>query len=395
MIGKRSVSKPKDSIRVCVLIDAWEPMWGGGQTHVWEISKKLVNQHDCNITIFTRALKADSLDKSFNYPQIYYNNKLKVIRIGPLTKFFNPFGRLFWLITVVFAIYIQHKNNPYDIIHAHAYLGGLPGKCLSIILGIPIVFTVHGSNNLDQKRNSLKKYIENFILTKIKYTKETSVSNHFLEYPNSNKNIVVISNGVDVDLFNRKVKNSKRNDKCTFLWVGRYEKLKGINILLKALREIIIVYPDIELILVGHGNEKKSLKKLSHDLGLDRFVKFMGRKKTSQLIQLYKSADIFVLPSLSEGQPIVLLEAFAAKLPVIATDVGDNAYIIKNNINGFIVTPGNYTDLKNTLLKTYRLYKRKKLYSLGKEGYKLVKQKYSWDLAAQRFFNVYMNLLKK
>ena len=89
MNGKELLNKQKDSIRVCTLIDAWEPVWGGGQTHVWEITQRLVRKYSYSIDIFTRALKDNK--KSYTTKTVFHKGKLRLFRVGPTTSFFNIF----------------------------------------------------------------------------------------------------------------------------------------------------------------------------------------------------------------------------------------------------------------------------------------------------------------
>jgi len=75
-------------MRICVLIDVWEPIWGGGPQHVWKMSQILATKYKCEIDVYTRSLR-DGYQFSSN--QSFLKNKLKIIRIGPLTSFSNYF----------------------------------------------------------------------------------------------------------------------------------------------------------------------------------------------------------------------------------------------------------------------------------------------------------------
>lgn len=356
------MKKPLKKLRITVLIDAWFPFYGGGQVHVRETVRILRKKYNCNIVIFHG--------------------------FSPILLL-----RIIWNFFVIIQVLLVHIRKPFDLIHAHAYSAGISGKILSSILKIPVVFTVHGANNLDLKRKGLKSWLEKLILTKIKYDCEISVSSSFLEHKNVNKNIKVIGNGVNLEKF--QAAGGKRSNLATcslrlvakLLFVGRLEKVKGIDVLLKALAKIKNKLPEFELKIVGEGNLRKELEELMHRLDLCKQVKFLGRKTGRGLVEEYQKADLFILPSLSEGQPLTLLEAWAVKLPVLVTRVGDNPKMVKEGKNGFLVKAGNVQDLGYGLQKAFRM--REKWKEIGERGYKLVCKNYTWQETAKKIYKVY------
>lgn len=386
MTGKKLPNKQKNSMRVCVLIDAWEPLWGGGPTNAWEISRRLTSEKHWYIDIFTRSLKKDGL--VFDRFETYNNQRLRIIRVGPTTSFFNLFSRIIWLGSVMVAVWHNHQQQPYDVIHAHAYSAGIPGKLLNILLRIPIVFTVHGSNNLDLGKKSIVAILERFILTGISYSRQISVSKLFLRYGNVNR-IVVIPNGVEINNFNLAKSKNHRNNIFIFLYVGRFDHVKGVDILIKAFDMLHKKYQQTQLQLVGYGYNEGEIKKLVSQYRLGKSVIFRGKQIPQSLIHIYLTVDVVVVPSRSEGQSIVILEAFAAKKPVIATNVGDNAYFVKQGETGFLVVPSDIDGLYQALIEAYC---SKNLRMMGINGYHIAK-KYSWNIAVKKTKNIYESLV--
>ena len=96
------------------------------------------------------------------------------------------------------------------------------------------------------------------------------------------------------------------------------------------------------------------------------------------------------MPSLSEGNPLTLFESFAAKVPVLATDVGDNKKYIKENVNGFICDPN---DVKSLVLTLTKALNCEKLKVMGENGYNMVKNNFSWEKTANLTYNVYLKTL--
>jgi len=386
---KKSVFKKKRPIKIVILIDAWYPVFGGGQVHVSEISKRLVKDKRCQIEIITSKLGM----KNVKNEKITNNDYFKIIRLGPAFSFENLFGRIFYLFFALFYLLF----NDYDIIHAHAFLPGIPAKLASIIKRKPVVFTVHGivKNSWDEI-SSYKiisyfyRWIENLILFNLHYDFQISVSEDFLRYKNVNKKIEIIPNGVDVKIFNS-VKTIKDKD-FKIIFVGRLHPQKGLIYLLKAMVLVIREIKNVYLILVGDGKLKKYLKNESKKLKLADKIIFKGELKGKKLIKEYKTSHLFVLPSIYEGQPLTLLEAWAAKIPVVVTDVGANKNFVENGKNGYLVSPKNPKALAEKIIF---VLKNQNWDFLGENGYKMVKKNYSWDSAVEKTYQVYLKVLNK
>ena len=154
------------------------------------------------------------------------------------------------------------------------------------------------------------------------------------------------------------------------------------------IREIKNVY----LILVGNGKLKKYLKNESKKLKLTDKIIFKGELKGKKLIKEYKTSHLFVLPSIYEGQPLTLLEAWAAKIPVVVTDVGANKNFVENGKNGYLVSPKNPKALAEKIIFVLKNQNRD---FLGENGYEMVKKNYSWDSAVEKTYQVYLKVLNK
>ncbi len=340
-------------MRVATLIDVYSGEFiGGGQVHVKNLAFQLEKQFTCHSIIFSQP-EAD----------IKY--------------------RFLWSLTVIPMVIWAHKKRPFSLIHSHGYIAGFSGKILSLILGIPVVHTVHGSNLLDIKDSSWKGRLEKYLLTDISYDAEISVSQSFLQYKTNAKKVVVIPNGVTIS--ENIVKKKPKNQTVRLLFVGRLEVIKGLDYLLKALAEAKKY--GWQLRLVGDGEEKKKLKILTHSIGIASTVKFLGKKTGKDLEEEYQKADLFVLPSLSEGLPLTVLEAWAHKLPVLVTRVGHNPYMVVEDKNGFVAEPGSVESLKKALIHAFE--QKKQLPKMGERGYELVKHDFTWKKVAQQTFGIY------
>ena len=145
-------------------------------------------------------------------------------------------------------------------------------------------------------------------------------------------------NAIDASIFEQAAVDRGGRAQVTFLYVGRLDLEKGLDTLLEAFRDV----PG-ELVLVGQGNEEARLRRLA-----DARVRFEGPKDRDELVAYYRDADVFVLPSRSEPWGMVLNEAAAAGLPLVATEESGAAHDLVDG-NGFRVPAGDVTALRDAL----------------------------------------------
>lgn len=159
-----------------------------------------------------------------------------------------------------------------------------------------------------------------------------------------------IPNGVETDRFTPIQR--PENPKVKILFIGRLIPRKGFQRVIKALpkvRELARVPFEIEVI--GTGAHQSELDNLAQELGVSEMIKYVGMVPYDQLEKSYQYSDIFILTSLSEGMPSVILEAMGCGLPVIASNVGGNNEIVHEGENGFLIDG----DSKNTLAEKITL----------------------------------------
>ena len=140
-----------------------------------------------------------------------------------------------------------------------------------------------------------------------------------------NREIPVIPIGIEIVNYNDKPCVLEKENGKTILFVGRLHPVKGVQYLLKAMKIVRISEPSARLVLIGDGEERDNLEYLTDTIGIRGCVIFVGRipfERTSEIADYMCQADMFVLPSLSEGFGLVILEAMASGLPIVATRVG-------------------------------------------------------------------------
>ena len=251
-------------------------------------------------------------------------------------------------------IWLEYKlRNDIDIIHLHEFCL----NCLRFKSKIPIVSTYHGSSWARFRLLKQKKAFISGIMEKIRYKfsdVNVVVSREIQRwYPDS----VYIPNGVDIKKFNPRGKKLRIDpDKIKIIWVGRKEKLKGYDVIQKLKRKFYV----IECIDIPY----------------------------KKMPIYYRSADVFVLPSLYEGMPLTALEAMASGLPIVAYRVGGLPDIVFDGYNGYLVKPGN---VKGLIEKIKLAYKQKD--ELGRNGRWLTEKIFNWDYVVKRYMEIYESLV--
>ncbi|MFC1983742.1 glycosyltransferase family 4 protein [Chloroflexota bacterium] len=203
----------------------------------------------------------------------------------------------------------------------------------------------------------------------------------------------IIPNGVDVECFSPDVSPVSEfcDGKLNILFVGRLEKQKGVNYLIRAYRLVKQEVPDSRLIIVGPGTrlrgkyEKEVLRSGLKD------VVFVGGKPQSELPPYYKVADVFCAPATGlESFGIVLLEAMAVGKPIVATNIEGYNSVMTHGVEGLLVPPKNEEMLASALVS---LLTNESLRQEMAARARLKAMEYSWEHIAQRVLNYYTRIL--
>lgn len=201
--------------------------------------------------------------------------------------------------------------------------------------------------------------------------------------------IHVIPNGIDLAPFPPPNRSSNASATPCLLFVGRVVQQKGLNYLLEALATLDLPFT---LRIAGDGDQRAWLEDLACRLGLADRAAFLGWQSREELAYHYAHADVFVLPSLDEGMPNVVLEAMACGLPVVATSVPGCVELVTPGENGLLVPPRDPAALAGALrllLADSDLRRR-----MGQAGYRRA-QGYTWQAAAQGYLNIIALLPKR
>jgi len=373
-------------MRIAMVQDDWWPEVGGGPKHVKSLSIQLAEQFEHEVDIYTRALAENG--EHYDENETYADGAVKVYRVGPPVDYWSPIGRGSFLFLPV-PVLVQHD---YDIIHGHTFLPALPTKLTGMVTDTPIVFTVHGTTlttGVGRETSisaGVKQYIERQFILNFNYDHVISVNNEHLDLLEANHDSVsVVPNGVELAKFEKKI---PRQDEILFL--GRLAPKKRVSDLIAAFAEISEDFPKYELVIVGTGPKEESLKADVRSRGLSDRVSFKGKVSDKKIPEFYNRASLFVLPSVWEGHPLTLLEAWASGLPVVATNVDGIAEFVEHEENGYLVPVQSPPHLAEGL--RYALANPEKAKSWGQAGHELVRNQYSWKKAAEKTQAVYKSI---
>lgn len=266
------------------------------------------------------------------------SEKFQTISLGAGKKF-NPFFLLRFFI-------LLKKERP-DILHCHLFHANLVGRIIGKMAGVKfIISTIHSDNFGGRLRYLLLKitdFLNNLTVVVSQKIKDDLTEKRIVP----NKKIMVIYNGVkesedivsNEDIYKIKKDLSIENNSPIILSIGRLHEVKGHIYLIRAIKILVEKNPNLKLLIIGNGPERKKLKDESTKLGLSNYILFLGEIR--ETVPYYKLANFFVLPSINEGFGLSVVEAMSDKLLVIASNVGGIPEIIKDSVNGFLVEPGN------------------------------------------------------
>ncbi|HYW69293.1 MAG TPA: glycosyltransferase family 4 protein [bacterium] len=210
--------------------------------------------------------------------------------------------------------------------------------------------------------------------------------------------IVAIRNGIDVAGFDEDIDESGvraelgfSDDDSIALLIGRFAARKGHTFALRALTSAMERVSGLRMIFAGDGELEEELKAEARELGLADRVLFAGFRR--DVPRLLAASDALILPSESECLPLVILEAMAARRPVIATDVGGISEAVEDGRTGLLVKPRDAVGLSDALVEV--LGDRERGRSMGLEGRRKVEAEFSLEACAAAVFDVYSELLAR
>ena len=287
----------------------------------------------------------------------------------------------------------QLLRGEYDVIHGHTFLPAVPTRLSGFLSRTPTVFTVHGTaltsgvGRDESALASVKRRIEKQFVLGFDYDSVISVNHEHVDLlETGHDDVWPIPNGVDLDRFDV---DADRNQDVLFL--GRLAPKKRVTDLIDAFSRVADEFPDSTLRIVGTGPKREELEEQVVSAGISDRVSFEGRVSDEAIPQYYASAGVFVLPSVWEGHPLTLLEAWAASAPVITSSVEGIEEFVDHDETGFLVPPKSPDELAQAIRTALEEPDRAERW--GSNGRELVEEQYSWEGVADQTYDLYRTLV--
>lgn len=371
--------------------------YGGMERYIYFLSKFLVRE-GVEVDIITSPENKKSV-------QIDANDGIKFHFIPPVVKGGRFFGhyRSWHKFNINSALYLRNKD--FDVLHIYEmttfpYLFFKDRK--------PVVVEPFHRGTEPWNDSLMKKLKEAPVYYPLRYCMrnadsiasegdiQTQRMMHTFNLPR--ERFFDLHDGVDLDAIKGYITNISISRKdiglkdtdFVLINVNRIEPEKGVNYLIEALPAILKEIPDVKLILVGKGSDEGRIYSLIQKHGLSGIIKHFRNVDDAQLFNYYALADLSVTPTLYEGLPLVILEAMAAGLPVVATETAENPQVVKHGKNGLLVPVANSNAIADAVIK---LHDKNMLKKMGDCSRKIIKN-YDWKIVAKKAIVKYEELIE-
>jgi D-inositol-3-phosphate glycosyltransferase len=405
------------SYHTCPLATLGGKDTGGMNVYVRELTRYL-GRVGVHVDVFTRS-------QDEHVPQVLhdlgYGNRVVHIPAGPeyplpkkeLASYLPQFAE-------GIANFASEKGIHYDLIHSHYWMSGIAAQQLKERWNTPIVNMFHTlglmKNRVAQSpaemegeyRINGEKQVLQYADRIIAATLAEQSQLQFLYHVDKDK-IHIIPPGVDVSHFYpippdeaKEVIGVPKEDRM-LLFVGRIEPLKGVDTLIRAIAHmhttgVADLHPHYLAIIGGDPNasqedmssEMNRLQSLSHELGLQDLILFLGKRGQASLPYYYSAAEVLIMPSHYESFGMVALEAMACGTPVVASQVGGLAFLVQDGVTGYVVPGGDHLALSERL--TQLIQKPEMRNKLGSQAAHYARD-YSWENITDRMLELYIEVL--
>jgi D-inositol-3-phosphate glycosyltransferase len=404
------------SYHTCPLATLGGKDTGGMNVYVRELTRQL-GQMGIHVDVFTRS-QDDHVPHVLH--ELGYGNRVVHVPAGPehpvpkqeLAEYIPQFVE-------GVKYFACEKGIQYDVIHSHYWMSGIAAGTLSQAWkGTPIVHMFHTLGEMknriarsdDEREGEYRINGENQVLRRADRVIVATIAEltqlRFLYRANASK-LVVIPPGVDVSHFypipadEAKMYVGLKPEDRMVLYVGRIEPLKGLDTLIQAMSSLELRdHHRVHLAIIGGdpaaspremSAEMARLQKLCDDLSVGQTVVFLGKRDQDRLPYYYSAAELVVMPSHYESFGMVALEAMACGTPVIASEVGGLAYLVKDGETGFTI-PDQEPDM--LCEKISWLLNDRELHATMSQQAVAYAQDYAWEKIAKQILDVYKGLAK-
>ena len=309
----------------------------------------------------------------------------------PSRSFLNKMALRFilfpWFYLSLFFFLLKHRIQ---VIHIHFFYPFFrPLVTLKRLLGIKLFINFYGSDaNIEPRKYpnyvvDTQKELDRAdrVIVISEMMKKTIMETYRIE----ESKVHVIYNGIRIEEIIGNVRPVEY--RYILLVASAMLKIKGLDVAIRAIREAKNSIPDIKLLIVSDGPERELYEKMIADLGLSDNVLVIGLMGKSELNAYYEGCDFLIVPSRMEGLPLVILEAFLARKPVIAARVGGIPELVKEGYNGDLFSSEDHDELAEKIVRLCLDKEMMEIY--GKNGYRIAQEFFSLERQIQNLLLVY------
>lgn len=371
-----------------MIIGLFYPFIGGAERECQKLSKKLLEQ-GCNVTVLTQYREGLPAHELIDAIPVY--RKIRGWHLFEIT----------YMLSVL--IFLFRHRRQFDVICCFGlYLFTAPAVLFSRIFGKRVFFRLECAGEFGDFKSISQLRLGNFILRCASWADGIiAISNEIEQELMSNgfpaNKIYRIPNSVDTSMFCSRT--TVQNEATPIIsYIGRLSRQKGLDVLVKAIKNLQEQLCGMKVFIVGDGELKPMLQKMVCEYGLEDIINFTGA--VSNVTDYYQQSSIIVMPSYYEGLPLVLLEAMACGVPVVASRVGGILDVLGPPIQrepeaqgygitarGILVEPGNEYALAAAL---YRLSTDQQLReSLSRNALAHIKEFYTLDQVIKKYSHLF------
>ncbi len=286
-----------------------------------------------------------------------------------------------------------------DVVHIFFGIPDGPiGWVLKRVYGLPYLISLRGA---DVPSDEVKRFARQYKLLRPFVRRLwrdadalVAVSNGLREYAfetTPDLPIEVIPNAIELSVFTPP-RQRNHDGPVRLLFVGRFNAFKNVETLLEAVEHLLKMGVDnFELQLVGDGERRSNLERLTVEKGLTKYVRFLGWVGREAIVERYRQADLFVTATTWEGMPNTVLEAMACGLPVVATQASGLDQLVQERVNGYLVEINKASALADRLADLIdNPYER---WRMGKESRKIAEQEFAWEYITEQYVEIYRRII--
>ncbi|TRO61873.1 glycosyltransferase family 1 protein [Candidatus Bathyarchaeota archaeon] len=378
-------------MKILYLIQRFLPYIGGAENHLHQIARRLPSNYETSVITF------GSQDKKY--------------QVGKISVRSYQGFRIHWgtgFTTISHGMLKDLLRMKPDIIHAHTY--GFAHTDFASFIGkmknVPFVVTTHYDRSkadeisklllrelYDNVIGRMTLSLANKILAVTDYEKKFLVSKFSL----NDEKVSVIPNGVEVDKFRNlpdphsMISRYGLKKSRVALFVGRIERKKGIQYLLRAASKVVTEFPNFKILVVGPDwGYQNELKKIAKNLKIENIVIFAGQLNELDLLKAYNLSEFSVLPSLGEATGLTILESMAAGRPIVASRLPTISEFSTHEKDGILFEPGNSEKLANSIIS---LMSNQKLKEKLIQNGKIISEQRDWSKIVKMIIDVYQTII--